>query len=304
MSRYNSKPISQFPTGSEVKSTDYYLATDTTDNTDSPVGTTKKYTINKLQEFLADGFHGNEIQTAYVSSTANLNAVYVNGDDGVGATLTNNGALSALILDGVATTVGMRVLISYQTNAEENGVYVVSEIGGVSDPWVLTRATDFDGSALGEINQGDFIGVLFGTLNALSWWFLTSETPSDVGVDPIVFSKQQNVVSDNWQSASVDPTAMAVNTGYTANIGASDIVLSLPVFAPEGSYVKAVNYNSTKMAISQNAGQQILIGTDSTTIGVGGYVETVDKGSFIVLRCIVANTVFAAESFVGSFNSF
>jgi hypothetical protein len=86
----------------------------------------------------------------YVESpdtAGNLNATYNQpggAGDGVGATLTNAGTQAALTIDGVLTTVGMRVLIYNQTNAVQNGVYTVTTVGTVSTNWVLTRATDAD----------------------------------------------------------------------------------------------------------------------------------------------------------------
>jgi hypothetical protein len=81
------------------------------------------------------------------NTTGNLNATYNQpggAGDGVGATLTNAGTQVALTIDGVLTTVGMRVLIYNQTNGFENGVYTVTVVGDGSTNWVLTRATDAD----------------------------------------------------------------------------------------------------------------------------------------------------------------
>ena len=88
---------------------------------------------------------------------------------GVGATLTNAGTKVALTIDGVLTTVGMRVLIYNQTNGYENGVYTVTVVGNGSTNWVLTRATDantyspYSASALG---QGDAFFVQAGATGA------------------------------------------------------------------------------------------------------------------------------------------
>ena len=82
-----------------------------------------------------------------VESPTALNAVYVqpNGaGNGVGATLTNNGANAALIIDGVTLSNTARVLVYTQANAVQNGVYTVTNPGNASAQWVLTRATDAD----------------------------------------------------------------------------------------------------------------------------------------------------------------
>ncbi len=81
------------------------------------------------------------------ATTANLAAAYVNGSSGVGATLTNNSTLAALAIDGVAVTVGMRVLVKNQTAAAQNGIYTVTKAGSATEAWVLTRTPGCDTSA-------------------------------------------------------------------------------------------------------------------------------------------------------------
>lgn len=66
--------------------------------------------------------------------------------DGAALTLTGsaNGALS---VDGVACTVGMRILVNKQLDQKQNGVFVVTAAGSASAPFVLTRADDANTSA-------------------------------------------------------------------------------------------------------------------------------------------------------------
>lgn len=61
--------------------------------------------------------------------------------DNVAGTLTatGNGALS---VDGTATTVGMRIVVTQQSTVAQNGIYSVTTVGDGSTPFVLTRTTD------------------------------------------------------------------------------------------------------------------------------------------------------------------
>lgn len=70
--------------------------------------------------------------------------VYNNGTAGVGATLTAsaNGALGTI--DSIAPALGDRVLVKTEATTQNNGIYVVSNLGSGSTKWVLTRATDAD----------------------------------------------------------------------------------------------------------------------------------------------------------------
>jgi hypothetical protein len=99
---------------------------------------------------VSSGIHFHE--PVLVEEDVALDAVYVqpNGaGNGVGATLTNNAANAALVVDGVSVSNTARILVYAQANAVQNGVYTVTNPGAPDSPgpgvkWVLTRATDAD----------------------------------------------------------------------------------------------------------------------------------------------------------------
>ncbi len=105
-----------------------------------------------------------------LGTTANLSATYSNGTAGVGATLTatSNGALS---LDGSTPSASDRILVKNQTDASENGIYVVTTVGDGSTAFVLTRATPEDQPS--ELSGGAFVFVEEGTLNANNGYVFT-----------------------------------------------------------------------------------------------------------------------------------
>jgi hypothetical protein len=103
------------------------------------------------------------------NTTGNLVATYNNGTAGVSATLTNAGTLAAFVPDGVTASISDRVLVYNQTNAYENGVYVVSTVGNGSTAWVLTRAADADSYGVKsptELGTGDAFYVSSGNTGA------------------------------------------------------------------------------------------------------------------------------------------
>jgi hypothetical protein len=102
-------------------------------------------------------------------STGNLNATYNNGAAGVGATLTNAGALVAFTPDGTVASVNDRILVYNQTNQAQNGVYVVTTVGSGAVAWVLTRASDADTYALKSptgLGNGDAFFITSGATGA------------------------------------------------------------------------------------------------------------------------------------------
>lgn len=149
-----------------------------------------------------------------VATTANLSATYANGAAGVGATLTNNGAMAALTIDSVLTVVNDRVLVKNQTTTFQNGIYTVTTVGSGAVNWVLTRATDYDTAA--EILPGTLVSINEGTTQSGTAWIETA-TVTTVGTDPVLFSQF---------------AAIQVGTGLT--LTGNTISLTIPVLVTSG----------------------------------------------------------------------
>jgi hypothetical protein len=99
----------------------------------------------------------------------------------VRAATTGNITLSnTQTIDGVALSVGDRVLVKDQTTGSQNGIYVVA-----SGAWA--RASDAD--APNEVSPGLFLFVEQGTLNGDNGFVITSDAPLTVGTDAIVFTQ-------------------------------------------------------------------------------------------------------------------
>lgn len=83
-------------------------------------------------------------------------------------------------IDGVAVTVGQRVLVKDQTVASENGIYVV---GGTT--W--SRATDADIDE--SLATGALMLVTGGTTNGMTLWALNTANPIVVGTTELTFTQ-------------------------------------------------------------------------------------------------------------------
>jgi len=113
---------------------------------------------------VAEGMKPKQAVRAATTANINLASDLENGDT----------------LDGVTLATGNRILVKDQTDAEDNGIYIVVASGAA------TRSTDFDSlSPIDEIN-GSSVAVQEGTANA-GKIFVQTGTVATLGTDDINF---------------------------------------------------------------------------------------------------------------------
>lgn len=191
----------------------------------------------------------------YASTTTLPTYTYNNGASGVGATITAvaNGSLS---LGGGSPTATQRVLIKDEVagNAPYNGIYVVTQAGSSILPFILTRATDYDTSGTGtnEIDQGDYVLVISGTL-ASTAWVQQTPLPVTVGTTALVFLQFNAPITyyaGTGLTLSPATTFNIANTGVTANTYGS--ASSVPVVTVNAQG-QATGITDTAIAVNGSA---------------------------------------------------
>jgi hypothetical protein len=205
-----------------------------------------------------------------VGSQANLSTTYNNGTAGVGATLTADGN-GAVTIDSIALTAGNRVLVKSQTDASENGIYSVTTVGDVGNPYVLTRATDADSSS--EVTGGMFTFVEEGS-DADAGFVLSNITGSaTLGTDDLTITQFSGAgavtagnglsKSGNTVSLNVDNTTIEINSDTARLKGVSAL--------PEGTLLYGANGGSSFASLS--------IGTYDSTNSVGQILQVGANGT-------------------------
>ena len=182
----------------------------------------------------------------YASTTTLPAYTYNNGASGVGATITAvaNGALS---LGGGSPTATQRVLVKNEisANAPYNGVYVVTQAGTTLLPFILTRATDYDTSGTGtnEIDQGDYVLVISGTL-ASTAWVQQTPLPITVGTTALTFIQFNAPITYSAGTGLNESPAFTFNIANTGVVSASyGLAASVPTIAvnAQGQITSASN---------------------------------------------------------------
>ena len=222
-----------------------------------------------------------------VGTTADLSATYNNGTLGVGATLTANinGAIS---IDDIALSVNDRVLVKDQTDATENGIYVVTTVGDGSTDFVLTRATPEDQPS--ELSGGAFVFVEEGTVGENNGYTFTHTGAPTFGTTDLdvaqfsgagqitagaALSKDGNTIDVEVDNASVEVSgdalrikALGITNTMLAGSIASDKLADPLYFADE---------TSTQGAVRVGGVLEFIAGEGINTVATGNKLQIVGE---------------------------
>lgn len=96
--------------------------------------------------------------------------------------------LAAITIDGITPALNNRVLVRHLATASENGIYTISQVGdGTTTAWTLTRAADFNTSALAS--PGSFTFVEEGNTLADTGWVMSANAPITLDTSDITFTQ-------------------------------------------------------------------------------------------------------------------
>lgn len=139
------------------------------------------------QQFI-NAINGNNYKANcdYATTGALPANVYNNGSSGVGATLTGV-SFGALTIDGSTPSVGQFVLVKNEATQANNGIYVVTTVGGVATLYVLTRRSDFNQAS--DISGGDATYITRGSTLIGTTWVLTDPGTVTVGTTALTFAQ-------------------------------------------------------------------------------------------------------------------
>jgi len=160
----------------------------------------------------------------------------------------SSGLVDSVTIDGVTVSTGDRVLLKDQTDATENGVYVVVASGAAS------RAADFDEPE--EVTSGVFFFVEEGASGDNRGFVLTSDGGQQaVGTDPLTFV-QFSGAGQITAGDGLDKTGdvLSVNTANGIEVSSDNVQLAASVAGDGLTYNAGVlDVNGTADRISVSA---------------------------------------------------
>lgn len=179
-------------------------------NVTDPTTAQQAATKNYVDTQIANNVQGlSQKPTVDAITTGALAAnTYANGSSGVGATLTANanGALAAQ--DGITLVANQLLAVNNEATHAHNGIYVVTQVGDASHPYILTRHVDMD-------DANEFLGTFFAvatggtTYGGTLWLCAVTTSPFVVGTTAV-----------NWNEITASSVSGA---NPTATIGTSAV---------------------------------------------------------------------------------
>ncbi len=222
-----------------------------------------------------------------VATTANLTVTY----DQTNKRLDNAGTQAALSIDGVTLSVNDRVLVKDQTEARQNGIYTVSDVGSNSSNWRLERSSDTNTGA--QLTGGSFTFVEEGTVNADNGYTFTHNGIPTL-TDNTLSNNTELPVSQFSGAGQVVAGAALVKAGNTLDVNVDDAsiaVVSDALQVKAGGITNAMLAGSianskladpsVSLAGETGTGTVSLGGTLTFTAGEG--IDTTASGSAITI---------------------
>jgi len=287
------------PKGTGVVDVDSSRITNVTDPSGSQDAATKAYV-----DSVANGLDVKESVRA-ATTIALVTSTYNNGN----GTLTAN-INGALIIDGVITTNGDRVLIKNQASAVQNGIYTVTSAGSGSAPFVLTRGPDADTAA--ELTGGTFFFVEDGTTNAENGYVATHNGTPTLGTTNILFAQFSgagqitdgaaltktgntlNVAVDN-SSIEVSGDALqikadGVGTNQIANLAVTAGKLAGTLDLSGKTLTLPTSFTTNTFTVAGDSGTQAIDLADTLTVSGGEGIDTSQSGDTLTIAAELATS--------------
>ena len=214
------------------------------------------------RQFVESVAQGLDVKEAVkVATTGGLAGTYATS----GQTLTAN-SNGAIQVDGVTLSSADRVLLRAQADGTQNGIFTVTTVGDGSNPFVLTRALDFNTSS--EVGAGAFMFVEAGTSNA-GKSFIQSVSGPTLDTTSLTFSVfgDSSIAADSVDNAKLANMAQATIKGRASGTSTGD-----PVDLTPDQLVAIINaattaLNAARLPSTADTNARIAVEKNGSSIG-------------------------------------
>ena len=171
--------------------------------------------------------------------------------------------------------------------AVQSGTSVQETLSQVSQLFLANTILNFAGNPNGFL-AGSIYQLCWDTTDKLLYVCTTTGT-----VSTAVWT-QIGTPSFTWINVTGAAESMLPNTGYVAD-NSGLVTFTLPSVAAFGTVLRVVGQGAGGWKINTGAGQQMIIGSLSSSVGSGSVAST-NQYDAVDLLCTVANTTWTSNS--------
>ena len=185
-------------------------------------------------------------------------------------------------VDSVTLSLNDRVLVTGQTTASQNGLYLVTTLGsGSNGTWSRTT----DGDQTGEIEAGMIVMVTEGVIYADTQWKLITDDPITIGVTALTFTQNYSANSISGGSSNVvvnsnaNVTISSAGTANVVNVGNTAVTFTGNLF-PSSNVTYSLGDTSLRWKDLWLSNSTLYIG--DVTVATNGSALTVNGANVLV----------------------
>lgn len=221
------------------------------------------------KDYIDTLINGIDWKQAATAGTVSALPTYAVTGSGQILTGTSNGAIPSATTDGVTLVAGNRVLVKNETStlAPNNGIYVVTQAGNGSTPFILTRSDDANTPS--EISEATLSVSGGSTLANTQWHCNPASVPVVIGTTNITFAQ----IGSGTYTAGSGLTLTGNVFSITTN-GVTDAMIQSATNW-NTAYTNRITTANAPLSISSNT-----ISISQATNSVDGYLSSTDWTTF------------------------
>jgi len=204
---------------------------------------------------------------------------------------------SNIILSGIGNPNGSVAGVVYQFYFDTSGqkLYVCTTTGSTTTAvWTLIASNGY----VAPLSNGQLLIGSTG-VNPVAATLTAGTNISIINSAGGITISGSGSAGFSWNSVTGTSQAMTANNGYVANNG-SLVTLTLPTTAAFGTQIVVIGKGAGGWAIAQNASQSIVLGSSTTTPGIGGSLASTQAKDSVAMICTVADLEFTVISSIGN----
>lgn len=254
--------------------------------------------------YLQDSFTTNLINTTLTAPNSGSTVLFMDGS-------TLNVFGGSMVSNDTRTEIGSNAIVNFNSCQYSNAGFLLTGTCSVTCVGCsfMDPTSDYPNFDIGAGTSCNAYSCVFDSKNTGNYFIKGAGSFNYSDSPPIRASQIESTVNQHGAGVPVsrilDAATRTIEDGATylanGNIISASITFLLPATAKIGTFFTIISNSNFGYTITQNAGQAILQGNSSTTVGVTGLLTATQAFTTVTLMCVIQNTAWIVTSSSGTF---